>query len=249
MPVIRIDPPKKPTGGFFSHARDVARFVTNPLGTIVGASNRSHSRNSEAKEIYGTVPIEVDTATGLVTAHGQAGGKGAGSRTFDRRNAHANDAVRVLQRVYDTGVVPSKVPVGYLAAAKIVADLHRTDPPEYLANAQAAFDQDVADKADRAQTGIPNNPPFPVWESDNMGILIPPGGMAGFSQMTGASKLALTRGSRGRSTGGRKRRRKAAKTRTKRTKRTKRRAGKRKLVKGSAAAKRYMASIRRKRRK
>jgi len=249
MPVIRIDPPKRNRGGFFSHARDVARFVVNPLGTIVGAADRSHRTSNESKEIYGTVPIEVDTASGLVTAHAQAGGRGRGGLVESQRNAHAVDAVKVLQRVYDTGVVPQKVPAGYLAAAKIVADLHRTDPPEYLANFQQAFDQDVADKADRAQTGIPNNPPFPVWESDNMGILIPPGGMAGFSQMTGASKLALTRGSRGRSTGGRKRRRKAAKTRTKRAKRTKRRAGKRKLVKGSAAAKRYMASIRRKRRK
>jgi len=76
--------------------------------------------------------------------------------------------------------------------------------------------------------------------------IIPPGGLAGFAQMTGASKLALMGGRRGGVTRKRRtKRRKAPKTRKRKT----RKAGKRKLVKGSAAAKRYMASIRRKRRK
>jgi hypothetical protein len=81
-----------------------------------------------------------------------------------------------------------------------------------------------------------------------MGGFIPPGGMAGFSQMTPASQLSLTRGARGTRRVGKRR-----KTRTKRAKRAKvrrtktRRGKKARLVKGSAAAKRYMAKIRRKR--
>lgn len=41
------------------------------------------------------------------------------------------------------------------------------------------------------------------------GMFLPPGGLAGFSQMTPASRLALTKGTS--STGGRRRRRKAKK--------------------------------------
>jgi hypothetical protein len=247
--IIRIDPPKKPGGGLLAAVRGVTQFYANPLGTIVGAADRSHSTSEEAKETYGTLPLEIDTATGLVQFQRMPDAKGRGQLVVNQRNAAGADAQRVLQQVYDTGVLPSKIPVGYLAAAKIVQQLHTTDPPEYLANFQHAIDQDVADKAAAAQTGVRNNPPFPVWESDNMGILIPPGGMAGFSQMTGASKLALTRGSRRSSGGGRKRRRKSAKrTKTRKT-RSKTRKSKKRLVKGSAAAKKYMASIRRKRRK
>jgi len=249
MPVIRIDPPKKKGGGILSAARGIARFYSSPLASIVGAASSSHNTSNEAKEIYGTLPLEVDTATGLVQLQRLPDAKGRGQRVVELRNQHGYEAQRVLQSVYDTGIVPKNVPAGYRAAANIIAQLHITDPPEYLANAQAAYDQDIADKADRAQTGIPNNPPFPVWESDNMGILIPPGGMAGFSQMTGASKLALTRGSRRSGSGGRKRRRKSAKRTKARKTRTRTKRTKRKLVKGSAAAKKYMASIRRKRRK
>lgn len=248
MPVIRIDPPKKNRGGFLADVGRLAQFYASPLRTLVGAASDTRGTSNESKEIYGTLPLEVDTATGLVTLQRLPDAKGRGQLVVNQRNAHGYDAQRVLQQVYDTGVLPAKVPVGYLAAAKIIQQLHSTDPPEYLANAQRAFDEDVAAKADQAQTGYRNNPPFPVWESDNMGTLIPPGGMAGFSQMTGASKLALTRGARGR-TGGARRRKRRTKTKRTKTRKTKRRSTKRKLVKGSAAAKRYMASIRRKRRK
>jgi hypothetical protein len=247
MPVIRIDPPKKDRGGFLADVGRLAQFYASPLRSIIGAASDTRGTSQENKEIYGTLPIEVDTNTGLVTAI-HISGKGRGAIVADQRNAHANDAAAVLQRVYNTGVVPAKVPVGYLAAAKIVANLHISDPPEYLARADAAYAEDMAAKAKPVQSGYPNNPPFPVWESDNMGILIPPGGMAGYAQMTGASKLALTRGGRGRSTGVRRKRRKTRASKPR--KRTARKArGRAKLKKGSAAAKRYMASIRRKRRK
>jgi hypothetical protein len=249
MAEIRIDPPRKKRGGVLAALGGVAQFYASPLRSIVNAATDSHATSNEAKETYGTLPLIVDTDNATVRFVPLPAAKGKASYAVASRNANAADAARLLQQVYYTGVVPSSLPVGYLAAAKIVADLHHTDPPEYLQRAEDANAAYIADKAANVQTGTRNNPPFPVWESNNMGILIPPGGMAGFAQMTGASKLALTRGSRRGGGGGRKRRRKSAKrTKTRKTKtRTKR--TKRKLVKGSAAAKKYMASIRRKRRK
>jgi len=85
-------------------------------------------------------------------------------------------------------------------------------------------------------------------------VIVPPGGFAGFAQMTSSSKNILSRAvKRGGSTKrskskGPKRRRGVAKRRNVYKKREKR--GKRaRLVKGSAAAKAYMAKIRRKRKR
>lgn len=77
------------------------------------------------------------------------------------------------------------------------------------------------------------------------GQFIPPNGFAGFAQQTAAVQ-SLFRG-KGRNGGSRKRRRKS--TMKASPKRKKRSSSKKKarLVKGSAAAKKYMASIRRKR--
>jgi len=82
-------------------------------------------------------------------------------------------------------------------------------------------------------------------------LIIPPGGFAGFAQQTPATQALFQRAGR---VGGQrsaakrraKRKKTAAKTTTRRRKRTSKRA---RLVKGSAAAKRYMASIRRKRKR
>ena len=84
-------------------------------------------------------------------------------------------------------------------------------------------------------------------------LIVPPGGFAGFAQQTASTQEMFRRAGRlgGQSTQ-RKRRRKSAKKKAVRAsgKRRTRRAGKpARLVKGSAAAKKYMASIRRKRRK
>jgi hypothetical protein len=84
-------------------------------------------------------------------------------------------------------------------------------------------------------------------------LIVPPGGFAGFAQQTAATQAMFQRAGR---TGGlrsaRKRRRKS-KTRSRaavpRKRRTKGRAKKARLVKGSRAAKAYMAKIRRKRKR
>lgn len=74
-----------------------------------------------------------------------------------------------------------------------------------------------------------------------MPTMVPIGGFAGFAQQTPAVQ-SLYGSRRGRS-GGRRRKKKAAAAAPRRRKRVGRRAGK--LKKGSAAAKRYMAKIRR----
>lgn len=82
-----------------------------------------------------------------------------------------------------------------------------------------------------------------------MKLIVPPGGFAGFNQMTQASQRALGVGAP-RSNGTRRRaKRKTARSGTaKRKRKTSARKANR-LVKGSAAAKRYMAKIRRMRKK
>jgi len=79
---------------------------------------------------------------------------------------------------------------------------------------------------------------------------IPPNGIAGTAQQTPATLTALSGMSRGTSAGPR-RRRKARKAARAAPRRARRASSKRpaRLVKGSAAAKRYMASIRRKRKR
>lgn len=81
-----------------------------------------------------------------------------------------------------------------------------------------------------------------------MGIIVPPGGFAGFAQQTPATQAMFQRaGRKGGKRSARKRRAKAkASGKTARKRRTPRKRNG-KLVKGSAAAKRRMAAIRRKR--
>jgi hypothetical protein len=81
-------------------------------------------------------------------------------------------------------------------------------------------------------------------------IVVPPGGFAGFAQQTPATQALFQRAGRPvRSSTRRKRRTKAKRAAAAPRKRTRRAKSKRpaRLVKGSAAAKRYMAKIRRKR--
>jgi hypothetical protein len=83
-------------------------------------------------------------------------------------------------------------------------------------------------------------------------IIVPPGGFAGFAQQTPATQAMFQRAA-GSTRGARVSRKRRARAKTKRAARTPvrkraRRVKKARLVKGSAAAKRYMAKIRRKRR-
>lgn len=83
-------------------------------------------------------------------------------------------------------------------------------------------------------------------------LIIPPGGFAGFAQQTPATQALFQRAGRnGGLRSAAKRRRKSKKKAAAAPRRRRRANGKRpaRLVKGSAAAKRYMASIRRKRKR
>ena len=84
-------------------------------------------------------------------------------------------------------------------------------------------------------------------------LIVPPGGFAGFAQQTPATQALFQRAGRvgGATTRRRKRRTKAKTKRAARARsaapRTRKRAKAKRLVKGSRAAKAYMAKIRRKR--
>lgn len=88
-------------------------------------------------------------------------------------------------------------------------------------------------------------------------LIVPPGGFAGFAQQSPATQRLFQAAGRlgGRVTQARRRRKskakraKAAAPKRRRAGRVKARKGRARLVKGSAAAKRYMASIRKKRRR
>lgn len=83
-------------------------------------------------------------------------------------------------------------------------------------------------------------------------LIVPPGGFAGFAQQTAATQAMFQRSGRiggKRSAAKRRRTKKKAARAAPRRKRKTARGRKARLVKGSAAAKRYMASIRRKRKK
>jgi hypothetical protein len=212
-------------GGFLGH---LAGLVTDPVMEIIGLATDSAQKSGSNNGIF---PVTVDTTTGKVTVTPRQGvekGRGVLLNRMAREYASATEAF--LQQVYDSGQV-SKVP-GQQAYAPIARDIAKLKPEEPLSP-----EEPETITLPRSDTG-----------QNFMGGFVPPGGMAGFSQMSAASQLALTRGGR-KSSGGRKRRTKRAKvrkTRKTRTKRAKKGKAKR-FVKGSAAAKRYMAKIRRKR--
>lgn len=81
-----------------------------------------------------------------------------------------------------------------------------------------------------------------------MRVTVPPGGFAGFAQQTDATKALFQRaGRKGGKTSARRRRKTAKAAAPKRRRKSAKAKRPARLVKGSAAAKKYMASIRRKR--
>jgi len=81
-------------------------------------------------------------------------------------------------------------------------------------------------------------------------IVVPPGGFAGFAQQTAATQAMFQRaGRKGGKRSAAKRRKTSKKKAVRRVKRKTPRKSARRLVKGSRAAKAYMAKIRRKRKR
>lgn len=225
--------PDERDSSLFGSLGTIVGLVTDPVATVVGLAVNSANRQSSNNGIF---PVDVDTDTGKVTVtprQGKEKGRGVILNRMAREYAGATEAF--LQQVYDSGVAfKAKGQAAYRPMANDIAKLKPAGAPS------------IEEPAPPEVINLPRNDTG----QNFMGGFIPPGGMGGFSQMTPASQLALTRGSRRAGGGGRKRRRKSAKktkTRKTRTRRTKKK-GKR-FTKGSAAAKRYMAKIRRKRRK
>jgi hypothetical protein len=209
------------------------QVIRDPIGTFVEDAAQHHDRAGKNAGVY---PVQVDDEWDTVTVvdPGPAGALFGIGKPANKQNAAT--AQELLQKTYDTGVIQPGIPVGY-----------------------RQFGADVAGigAARLARPAPPAQPVIPATRTDTgqnfMGGFIPPGGVMGFAQMSPASQLALTRGARGtRRTTSRRRKKRSTRSKTRSTrKRSKRASGskKRKLVKGSAAAKRYMAKIRRKRRK
>lgn len=250
MPIVRIDPPKRGSRSSSNIGRGaLSGLATGGIkGAVVGAIGGLFPTGSkEERAARYTIPVEFDTDTGSVRLLGIEAGRDVGvkygrQRDQDKFYKRGTEALPILQEIARTGEYQDGLPRGYEAVGQEIARIAAQNPP--TPRDYSVF-EGVADKPERAQSQ-PD-----ITEGDYfMGGFIPPGGMAGFSQMTGASRLALTRGARGRSTGTRRRKRRAKKASPVRRKRKARASSgrKRKLVKGSAAAKRYMASIRRKRR-
>lgn len=82
-------------------------------------------------------------------------------------------------------------------------------------------------------------------------IVVPPGGFAGFAQQTAATQQLFQQAGRkgGKRSAAVRRRKKRKTVKTAKRKTTRRKATKKRLVKGSRAAKAYMAKIRRKRKR
>lgn len=221
MSLIRIDSGTKVKRG----KPEVGRVIGSTVGSVFGpVGSAIGSRVGEVlfgpTQLRPAPSIEVDTDTGNVSILDSSGAA----------LTNRNPLEAVLGEVW-AGTRPASV-VGKRWRSS--AELLRAEGEAYRATPKPPA------------TEVPE----PSWSQYDMASsIIPPGGMAGFNQMTSASKLALFP----RRSGGSKKRkkrsaapkRKSTRKRTTGAKRAKRSTGKAaKFVKGSAAAKRYMAKLR-----
>jgi len=234
MPTIRIDPGGKRTkyanrAGQVGALAGAAAFPLSPvmpaIGQYFGTAFGSIFDKREPE-----FPIEVDTETNQLRLITPDYRKAVNTKTrvLAPRIEAINEKIRqALQRAWDTGETGG-IPKRYrdeVSALLSQRALFRTEPapvPTETSGAQYTGDYSMA--------GI-----------------IPPGGFAGFAQMTPASKAAQGFSKLIRSARKATRRKKAKSTKRRAKKASGRRKNARKLVKGSAAAKAYMAKIRRKR--
>lgn len=234
MPTIRIDPGKRG-----NRKRDAVTTV----GALAGSATRipfADVAGAVVGDMLGgalfrkepVYPIEIDTETNMLRllAPDPAQSINRKTKTLAPQITARNVAVQsALQQVWDTGEISAQLPKRYRSVAneiltqRVLLRVESAPAPTTTEGAQYTGDYSMA--------GI-----------------VPPGGFAGFAQMTPASKAAqgftkLVRSARG---SNRKRRKKKSSGTKKRKRKSggKRRA---KLVKGSAAAKRFMAALRRKR--
>lgn len=238
MPTIRIDP-AKPGQQKIQRGQAVGAIVGKTFGgpgLVVFASKMGGDlvkvlQNFGKDPVY---PFEVDTDTNKLTllAPDYAKSVNTKTRVLAPKMQALDKAVEAqLQQVWNSGEIASGVPKRYLPLV------------QELLSQRAIFYRDA----------VPPEATPTVYEGGSysgaysMAGIVPPGGFAGFAQMTPASKAAQGFSKLTRSVARRTRRKKAGSTkrRAKKARSRKRKAGK--LVKGSAAAKRFMAALRRKR--
>lgn len=237
MPIIRIDPGKKAqrkeqrgqaVGAIIGKAYGGPGLVA--FAAKMGGDFVQVLKNFGKEPVY---PFEVDTETNRLTLLAPDYSKSVNTKTrvLAPKMQAADKAVEaILQQVWNSGEIAALLPKRYRPQVQELlsqrAILYREPEPPGPTETEGA------------QYPIGSNVTMPI---------VPPGGFAGFAQMTPASKYAqgisklgklakrLTRRRKSKKKAGGKRKRKAG--------------GKRKarLVKGSAAAKRYMAALRRKR--
>lgn len=232
MPIVQINPPNRP-GGFGNWLRNLPGALLQPVQSITGAVLGSRTRSSGAQYL----PTTLDTETGDVSIPLVLGGAGRGIAA--RARPLLDDIERALEQTWRTGEIAPGVPAAYSAVAGAILD------------ARQRFG---APPTTTAETTSP-------WSQYEMAsALIPPGGMAGFLQMTPASRLALTGGRSRGSRRSRSRRKASSRKRSansRRASRTRKRSAasskssrtSKRFVKGSAAAKRYMARLRKMRKR
>lgn len=203
-----------------THAADVGSRLYGYIGNFVGSGIDALFARKKA------YPFEVDTETGkvdLLTSRDYLKLKfPAGYARATRKDA-ALEAL--IQSAWSTGAAPPGLPGRYRSAVQELIAQKALFPPSAVA-------------------------PEPFTQYGDSMITIPPGGFAGFNNMSPASKLALKfPGMGGRSSGKRRRKSKKASSGKRRKKAARKSGGRKraKLVKGSAAAKRFMANLRKKR--
>jgi len=225
VPIVRIDPPpRRGSGGFFAGLKRLGAFAAAPIPTLIQSVQDIHA----PKERGRFLPTEFDTDTGEVRIELPKKARGVIGRTLLNRGGEALSAnaaflEQELERSIRTGSVVPTLPGAYRELASLLLE-------------QAAIFPMATE---------------PQGQYDMPGV-IPPGGFAGFAQMTPASRLALGGGKAAK----RRTKKKAQRTRNKakkarkvarNAKRRTKRAGKKKLVKGSPAARAFMARLRAKR--
>lgn len=240
MPTIRIDPGggkggkriRSQSAGALLAAKAFPKSLVMPsIGAYFGDLFGKVVSNFGKDPTY---PFEVDTETNKLTliTPPQQFPNAPKYKALQPRIDAANEKVRAaLQASWDTGVIASGVPKRYI------------DEVETLLAQRGSVWQDTSPAPISTETsGAQYTGEY------SMAGIVPPGGFAGFAQMTPASKAAHGFGKLRKMFGGKKRRKKKAKSTKRRAKKASgRRKSARKLVKGSAAAKRYMAKIRAKR--
>ena len=238
MPTIRIEPGKKAQQKE-QRGQAVGAIVGKTFGGpgLVVFAAKMGGDLVKALKNYGKEPVysfEVDTETNKLTllAPDYAKSVNTKTRALAPRMQALDKAVEAqLQDVWNSGEIAAGAPKRYLPQL------------QELLSQRAIFyrEPDAAPASPIEYEGGSYSGAY------SMAGIVPPGGFSGFAQMTPTSKAAQGFGRLLKAAGGRRRRKKAKSTkrRAKKTRSRKRKAGK--LVKGSAAAKRFMANLRRKR--